>query len=161
MMRSPGRASAMLRRMVLAILLPAAGCLPRPRPYDGPAPDGVLPDAYVGCYEAEFRASEDRTETRWHFRLYPDAASSKRPGGRNGLPARRATASIQELNDPWWLITPRGIQMHIGNTLHGSYYEFPRPRGTGVLAGRAFHYSDTASRFYVEPVTARKVECPD
>lgn len=144
-------------RVSLLLLSVFAACLPSPRPYEGPATEGS-PDAFTGCYEARFHAvSEYRPDPRWRLRLYPEAADSKKPGGGGGLPARRATASIQGSDDPFWRLIPGGIQLHIGDSLHGVYFDFV-PAADG-LAGRALYYSDTASGFGTERVTARRVAC--
>lgn len=105
--------------IILPVLLLVA-CFPSPRPYEGPTPEGREPDSFVGCYQATFHAVKAwRPENDWRLRLYPDAAASNRPGGRRGLPARRAHASIQERDDPFWRIIPGGVQLHIGDSLHG------------------------------------------
>jgi hypothetical protein len=143
------------------ILLPIlifVACFPSPRPYEGPTPEALEPDLFVGCYQATFyEKNEWRPDNGWRLRLYADTAASNKPGGGRGLPARRATASIQDRDDPYWRIIPRGVQLHIGDTLHGVYFDFT-PTAEG-LAGRAFYYSDTARGFGTERVSARKVEC--
>jgi hypothetical protein len=150
----------MPRAASLLLLLVAAGCIPGPHPYDGPSIEDLAPDAFVGCYDATFHdVVEWRADNRWRFRLYSEAANSSKPGGGGGLPDRRATASIQESDDPYWRLIPTGVQMYIGDSLHGVYFDFT-PTAQG-LAGRAFHHSDTRDGFVTERVSARRVECTD
>lgn len=157
--RKPALPRWISRATALLLLAPAlASCGPKPKLYEGPTPAELTPDAYVGCYEAEYPKMHDwRPDPRWRLRLYAEAANSQRPSGGQGLPARRATATIARNDDPFWRLIPGGIQLHIGDSLHGVFYEFAS-RGGG-LTGRAFYYSDTRRGFITEPVVARKVEC--
>jgi len=61
-------------------------------------------------------------------------------------------------DDAYWRLTPGGIQLHIGDSLHGVLFDFaPTLEG---LAGRAFHYADTSpDGFRTQRVSARRVEC--
>lgn len=149
----------MIRLASLPLLLVAAGCGSSPRPDEGPTPEGASPEPYVGCYEAVYlKPDRERIHDRWEFRLFAEVANSRKPGGGTALPQRRATASVQGQDDPWWRVTATGFQMYMGDTLHGAYYDF-RPAAAGFV-GREFTAADTFEGFRSESMRARKVACP-
>jgi hypothetical protein len=135
-----------------------AGCFlrPAPHPYEGPSPEADL-RPFVGCYQVTSHPTDGIPAERWTLRLDSAVAMSERPGGGRGLPARRASASIRRDTDPHWRPVPGGIQLHIGDTLHGAWYEFA-PRGDS-LVGRRYGYADTWRGFGLRRISARKVAC--
>lgn len=149
----------MSRLIPLVLCGSLAGCflLPSPHPYEGPSPEGADLRPFVGCYEVTSHPVDDIPAERWQLQLDSAVAMSNRPGGGRGLPARRASASIQRRNDPHWRPTPGGIQLHIGDTLHGAYYEFTA-RGDS-LVGRRYGYADTGRGFGLRRISARKIPC--
>src|SRR3954469_13986484 len=81
-----------------------AGCflLPPRHPYEGPSPEAADLRPFVGCYEVTSHPTGDIPAERWTLQLDSAVAMSDRPGGARGLPARRASASIQRYDDPHW-----------------------------------------------------------
>lgn len=124
------------------------------------SPETLSPDPFVGCCEVAFHeVREWRPDNRWRLRLHPEAAASNKPGGGRGLPARRAAASIAGRDDPHWRLIPGGVQLYIGDSLHGVYFDFA-PSADG-LAGRTYYHLDTTIGFQVERVSARRVPCTE
>jgi hypothetical protein len=155
---SPGR--GIVSRFVLLVVCGGlAGCflLPSPHPYEGPSPEAADLRPFVGCYEVTSHATGRIAAEQWQLQLDSAVAMSRKPGGATGLPARRASASIQGVDDPHWRPIPGGIQLYIGDTLHGAYYEFTA-RGDS-LVGRRYGHADTARGFGLRRLSARKVSC--
>jgi hypothetical protein len=136
-----------------------AACFRSPTPYHGPTPGGADLSPFVGCYEARFYKREDwRPDNRWSFQLDSAVSQSRLPGSRSGPGVRHATTSNQRHDVPQWWVIPGGVQIHIGDSLHGRYIEF-FPSGDS-LVGRVYYYSDTRGGFDTERVSARRAACP-
>jgi hypothetical protein len=147
-------------RLVLLVATSGlSGCflLPSPHPYEGPSPEAADLHPFVGCYEVTSHAMRGIELEQWQLRLDSAVAMSERPGGGRGLPNRRATASIQRYDDPYWRPVPAGIQLYIGDTLHGAYYEFKTAADS--LVGRGYGYADTSAGFALRRISARKIPC--
>lgn len=141
---------------------PRPALFPAPHPYRGPSVEGSDARELVGCYRAAFqKAREWGPDSTWYFRLDSLAPDSSRPGGGRSVPgARLARASIEDgFEGVYWRRIPNGIQMHIGDTLHGMYVDFLFHRDG--LVGRAFGYSDVRFDHAVEMVSARRIPCPE
>lgn len=71
-----------------------------------------------------------------------------------------ARTSNQSLYSAYWRMIPGGIQLYVGDSLHGWRVDL-FPRGDG-LAGLDYSFSDTWRGFQAERVWAHRVPCaPD
>ncbi|MBB4634268.1 hypothetical protein FHS01_000274 [Longimicrobium terrae] len=127
-------------------------------PYEGPAPEGLDLSPFIGCHEARFYKRVDgRPDNRWSLQLDSAVSRSTRPGSRHGPGVRHATTSNQRHDVAQWWGIPGGVQIHVGDSLHGYYVEF-FPRADS-LVGRAYYYSDTRGGFGTERVSAHRTSC--
>jgi hypothetical protein len=142
--------------LLLTCALPA-GCARAPQPYHGPPLGGANPASFIGCYQATFRTRAVTPANRWQFRLESSPASSNRPGGANGLPARRATASISGLSDPYWLVIPGGLRLTISDGYAATTIDLV-VQGDQV-SGWEYRSTDTMRGVSRRRVFARKLPC--
>lgn len=142
-----------------AVLLLACTACRGPRPYLGPSIGTGGAGSFAGCYEASppaGRASDSNHP--WSFVLDTITPEGGRPGSGERVPgAMWARTSNQGRYSSYWRMIPGGIQIYVGDSLHGWRVEF-FPRGD-QLVGRDYSFSDVWRGFQAERVSARRVPC--